>query len=73
MSRFEGAFQAAEEASLDPGELFQALRDDDPGRRRRDALTCYLSASEGWKEAVRRVGGAFARGDGTGLTNDKRE
>ena len=29
---------------------------------REDAIACYLSASDGWNEAVKRLGGAFAEG-----------
>ena len=31
-------------------------------RDRQEAIACYLSASEGWSEAVQRLGGAFAAG-----------
>ena len=34
----------------------------DSGRDRQEAIACYLSASEGWSEAVQRLGGAFAAG-----------
>jgi hypothetical protein len=27
---------------------------------REDAIACYLSASEGWREAMKQLGGAFA-------------
>jgi len=29
-------------------------------RARQEAIACYLSASEGWSEAVQHLGGAFA-------------
>ena len=62
MSRFEGDFAAAGGAPLSSGELseligtFSALS----GRQRQEAIACYLSASEGWDEAMKALGGAFA-------------
>ena len=29
-------------------------------RAREDAIACYLSGSDGWREAVKMLGGAFA-------------
>jgi len=37
---------------------------------RDDAIACYLSGAEGWDEAVKRLGGAFAPGAGR-LTDAK--
>lgn len=62
LSRFEGDFGAAGGAPLSSGELsdlltaFSALS----GRKRQEAIACYLSASEGWDEAMKALGGAFA-------------
>jgi hypothetical protein len=62
LSRFEGDFAAAGGAPLGNGELgdllsaFSALQ----GRERQQAIACYLSASEGWNEAMKALGGAFA-------------
>ena len=62
MSRFEGDFAAAGGAPLGNGELsdllsaYSALQ----GRERQEAIACYLSASEGWDEAMKALGGAFA-------------
>ncbi len=61
MSRFEGEF-AAGGNPLTNSELadllaaFSALR----GRERQEAIACYLSASEGWNEAMTALRGAFA-------------
>jgi len=33
---------------------------DEADRARRHAIACYLSASEGWRDAVKQLGGAFA-------------
>ena len=62
MARFDGKFEAAGETKLDIDELFSAF----PGageavaRGRQDAIACFLSASEGWKDAKDRLKGAFA-------------
>jgi hypothetical protein len=37
---------------------------------RGEAIACYLSGSEGWTEAVQRLGGAFAA-EGTKLREGK--
>ena len=64
MARHEGEFEAAAETSLDMGELFRALsRAESAGdRERQAAIACLLSASEGWRAAATRLGGAFAEG-----------
>ena len=62
LSRFEGDFAGAGGAPLSNGERldlragFAALQ----GRERQQAIACYLSASEGWNEAMNALGGAFA-------------
>src|SRR5688500_2216863 len=62
LSRVGGDFAAAGGAPLSSGELsdlltaFSALS----GRRRQEAIACYLSASEGWDEVMKALGGAFA-------------
>jgi len=48
-------------------------------RDRQAAIACYLSASEGWRSASQRLGGAFAGRahralrEGTGLSAGKEE
>ena len=74
MARHEGDFQAASETSLDLGELLEAIAGaafaDD--RARQEAIACYLSASEGWRDAAQRLRGAFADAAArSGLTTDK--
>ena len=56
---------------LDIDELLSLLRDasDASDRERREAIACYLSGSEGWDDAVQRLGGAFA--EATGLKGRK--
>jgi hypothetical protein len=41
-------------------ELIALLGDKGDARSREDAIACYLSGSEGWREAVKQLGGAFA-------------
>ena len=62
MARHEGEFEAAAETSLEMGELLRALARTESAadRERQAAIACLLSASEGWRDAVDRLGGAFA-------------
>jgi hypothetical protein len=74
LARHEGDFEAAAETSLEMGELLRALQGADSAcdRERQAAIACLLSASEGWRKAAKRLGGAFAEGGTkTGLTGDK--
>jgi hypothetical protein len=41
-------------------ELIALLGDKGDARSREDAIACYLSGSDGWREAVKQLGGAFA-------------
>lgn len=63
MSRFDGRLTAAHEAKVELADLLAAF---DPGaastgQDRRKAIACYLSGAEGWRDAVQRLDGAFAR------------
>ena len=61
MARHEPDFRASAEHPLSLSELLALLGDKDGSEReRQDAIACYLSAGEGWKDAVRRLGGNFA-------------
>ena len=74
MARHEGEFEAAAETSLEMEDLLRALRRDGSAsnRDRQAAIACLLSASEGWRDAVERLRGAFAElGPKTGLTDGK--
>ena len=74
MSRFDGEFTAAGEASLDMVELMQVLASaaSAGGRERGDAIACYLSLSEGWRDAKGALKGTFASlGVATRLTDGK--
>jgi hypothetical protein len=74
LARHEGEFEAAAETSLEMGELLRALRRAESAndRERQAAIACLLSASEGWRKAAKRLGGAFAEnGTRTELTDGK--
>lgn len=62
MSRFEGDFSAAGQAPLSTSELLDLLAASSamPSEQRQQAIACYLSASEGWHEALKALRGAFA-------------
>ena len=63
MSRFEGDFTAAAAARLTMTELIELAQgqDGDP-LARQQAIACCLSAGEGWREALKALGGSFAGG-----------
>ena len=62
LSRNEGQIGGGEGSPVDATEILEALRRDSRpgGTRRQDAVRCYLSASDGWREASSVLGGAFA-------------
>ncbi len=62
MSRFEGDFSAAGQAPPSTSELLDLLAASSamPSEQRQQAIACYLSASEGWHEALKALRGAFA-------------
>ena len=64
MARFDGNLKAAGEAKLDVDELLSALSSTakQAEQDRQDAIACFLSASEGWKDARGTLKGAFASG-----------
>ena len=64
MSRFDGKLEAAAEAALDAAELLAALRcrAGASAEDRANAIACYLSASDGWRDVSQALGGAFAPG-----------
>ena len=61
MARFDGNLKAAGEAKLDVDELLSALSGTSGASRteRQEAIACFLSASEGWRDARDRLKGAF--------------
>jgi hypothetical protein len=61
LSRFDGKLDPAGSAEIAPAELLTAFELQTPQPQDRlDAIARCLSASEGWKEAVKLMGGAFA-------------
>ena len=62
LARHDGEFRASADEPLSFHDLLTLLGSEDPAdsQRRQDAIACYLSAGEGWREAVKRLGGAFA-------------
>ena len=82
LSRYEGKFRGEAAASLDVSRLISELAGQQAqlnARDRQAAIACYLSASEGWRSASQRLGGAFAGRahtplrEGTGLSAGKEE
>ena len=65
MARHEPKIQAASKEALSLKELLALIGDAkaEGARDRHEAIACYLSGSEGWDEAVQRLGGAFAAED----------
>lgn len=63
LARHEGDFRIDAEQSLSLNELLALLDDCAEGERpsRENAIACYLSRSEGWREAMRLLGGTFAK------------
>ena len=74
MARHEGNFRVEAEAPLSLKELLALLGSDDEvdARSREDIIACALSGGDGWKEAVKKLGGAFAE-DGSELRERKGE
>jgi hypothetical protein len=62
LARHERDFRESAEAPLTLNELLALLGNGGgaDARSREDAIACYLSGSDGWRDAVKRLGGAFA-------------
>ena len=65
MARHEGDFRTSAKEPLSLNELLELLNSSGEGdyRARQDAIACYLSASEGWRDAVKQLGGAFSEAE----------
>ena len=72
MARHERDFRNHAEAPLSLDELLALLgpASDADQRSREDAIACYLSGGEGWRDALKMLGGTFA-GDDAGLRERK--
>ena len=68
MARHDGDIRAGSRTALTAEELTAMLGDLPPSERkaREDAIACYLAGDDGWDEAVKLLGGAFAA-DHSGL------
>ena len=64
MARHESDFRIDTEEALTFDELlgFLGSTAEGKGYSREDAIACYLSSGEGWREAVKLLGGTFAEG-----------
>jgi hypothetical protein len=62
LARHETDFRTDAEAPLSLDELLALLGSGASAdeRSRQDAIACYLSGGDGWRDAVKRLGGAFA-------------
>ncbi len=72
MARHERDFRTNSEAPLSLDELLALLGSgtDVDQRSRQDAIACYLSGDEGWRDALKALGGTFAE-DEEGLRERK--
>ena len=72
MARHERDFRNAAEAPLSLDELLALLGSgaDADERTRQDAIACYLSGGDGWRDAMKMLGGTFAE-EATGLKERK--
>jgi hypothetical protein len=64
LARHEGDLRPREDGPLSLNELLALLGTGAEGdeRSREDAIACYLSSGDGWREAVKLLGGTFAEG-----------
>jgi hypothetical protein len=62
LARHEGGIRASAEQPLSLNELLELLSasGECDFEARQDAIACYLSAGEGWRDAMKRLDGAFA-------------
>ena len=63
MARHEGDFRGGAQEPLSLNELLSLLGNPAEGdtRSRENAIACYLSGGDGWREAVKVLGGTFAQ------------
>ena len=71
MARYERNFRTEAEEPLSLNELLALLGPEATNdRSREDAIACYLSGADGWRDAMKLLGGAFA-GEEAGLKERK--
>lgn len=75
MARHEGDLEAGKGAPLTLDELLAVLGRPAPAAdsSKEGARACFLSASEGWNEALKQLGGAFAEDIGALNPAEKEE
>jgi hypothetical protein len=67
LARHDGDLHAEGHQRLSLPELLRLFGDEaDEAGRSREAIACYLAGGDGWREAAKRLDGAFAE-HGTGL------
>ncbi|MEO6433557.1 MAG: hypothetical protein ABIO29_06235 [Sphingomicrobium sp.] len=69
MARFEGKFPVEGSEPLELEQLLDLLRANAPdvAASLENARACYLSSSDGWRDAGKKIGGAFADVGGADL------
>jgi hypothetical protein len=74
LARHEREFREGAREPLNLNELLALLgaSAEGGGRSREDAIACYLAGGDGWREAVKMLGGTFAHGTDK-LTKDKND
>jgi hypothetical protein len=72
LARHERNFRDSAEGPLGLDDLLALLGSDACAdeRSRKDAIACYLSGSDGWRDAMKTLGGTFAE-EATGLRERK--
>jgi hypothetical protein len=65
LARHDGDVRTKAQEPISLSELLELLGDaaERDGRSREDAIACYLSGADGWREAVKLLGGTFAGGE----------
>jgi len=65
LARHEGDFRANAQEPLSLADLIALLASDSAAgvRSRQRAIACYLSGGDGWRDALKELGGAFAEND----------
>lgn len=74
MAKHDRHMEAAAEVDIDLSALFKSLGDKrERISDRQQAIACFLSGSEGWRQAAGHLGGSFVdpAEKGTGLTESK--
>ena len=63
MARHERDLRTKAQEPISLSDLLALLGDaaERDGRSREDAIACYLSGADGWREAVKLLGGTFAQ------------